>query len=165
MLWWLAQGSSAEIIYYFLFKDMGLLTETDLQPCAVPLIGLSGAPAWPLGKITLPVTTCTRTIDVEFVVVKVPSPYNTIVGRNWSHKMEVEASTFHQVVRFIDRYGQEDVLRDQVATKACYVSAIRGKIKPTEVQIKVQIIEQPEVEIGKPVAKKAMEELISVLVS
>lgn len=99
---------------------------------------------------------------MEFVVVKVPSPYNNaIVGRNWLYKMEVVASAFHQVVRFIGQYGQEDVLGDQVAAKAYYVSAICGKIKPSE----VQIIEQPEVEIGKPAAEKAIENLVSVPVS
>lgn len=117
------QGSSAEIIYYSLFKDMGL-AETDLQPCTVPLVSFSGAPVLPLGRITLLVTTGTQTINVEFVVVKVPSPYNAIVGCNWLHKMEVVASTYHQVVLFTGRYGQEDVLGDQVAAKACYVLAI-----------------------------------------
>lgn len=151
------QESSAEIIYYSLFKDTGL-AETDLQPCTVLLISFSGAPVWPLGGITLPVTAGTRTINVEFVVVKVLSPYNAIVGRNWLHKMEAVASTCHQVVHFIGRYGHEDVLGDQVAAKACYVSANCGKIKPSE----VQIIEQPEVEVGKLAAEKAVEDLVSV---
>lgn len=154
------QGSSVEVIYYSLFKDMGL-SETDLQPCTLLLIGFSGALVWPLSRITLSVTAGTRTIDVEFVVVKVPSPYNAIVGRNWLHKMEIVALTYHQVVRFIGRYGQEVVLGDQVAAKACYVFAIRGKIKPSE----VQIIEQPEVEEGKPATEKAVEDLVSVPVA
>lgn len=72
--------------------------------------------------------------------------------------MEAVASTFHQIVRFIGQYGHKDVLGDQAAAKACYVSVIHGKIKPSE----VQIIEQPEVEIGKPAVEKAVEDLISV---
>lgn len=94
------------------------LAEADLQPCSVPLIGFSGASVWPLGRITLPVTAGTRTFNMEFVVVKMSSPYNAIVGRNWLHKMEAVASTFHQVMHFVGRYGQVDVLGDQVAAKA-----------------------------------------------
>lgn len=98
---------------------------------------------------------------MEFVVVKVPSSYNAIVDRNWLHKMEAVASTFFQVLRFISRYGQEDVLGDQVAAKACYFSTIRRKIKPSE----VRIIEQSKVDIDKLAAKKAVEDLVSVPVS
>ncbi|XP_058216814.1 uncharacterized protein LOC131327687 [Rhododendron vialii] len=48
------QGSSAEVMYYDLFKKLDL-PESALQPAEVPLIGFNGAPVWPLGRIFLPV--------------------------------------------------------------------------------------------------------------
>lgn len=48
-----------------------------------------------------------------------------------------------------------------MAVKAYYVPAIRGKIKPSE----VQIIEQPEVKVDKPAIEKAVEDLVCVPVA
>lgn len=48
------QGSSAEVMYYSLFKTLKLNRE-ELRPAKVPLIGFTGAPVWPLGLISLPV--------------------------------------------------------------------------------------------------------------
>ena len=73
-------GSSADVMYYNLFKKLGLNSE-DLVPTDVPLVGFNAASVWPLGKITLPVTVGTITVPVEFIVVDVPSPYNAILGR------------------------------------------------------------------------------------
>ncbi|XP_058192082.1 uncharacterized protein LOC131309471 [Rhododendron vialii] len=80
------QGSSAEVMYYDLFKKLDL-PETALQPAEVPLIGFNGAPVWPLGRIFLPVVVGSKTLSVEFIVVNVPSPYNAILGRTWLHGM------------------------------------------------------------------------------
>lgn len=91
------QGSSAEVMYYSLFKDLKL-SEFDLRPSEVPLIGFNGASVWPLGMITLLVRAGSVIHDMEFVVVDVSSPYNAIIGRTWLHKMKAIAFTYHQVV-------------------------------------------------------------------
>lgn len=93
------QGSSAEIIYYSLFKELGL-SEVALRSATVPLIGFNGAMVWPLGLITLSVKAGTKNQETKFVVIDAPSPYNVILWRSWLHKMEALASTFHQVVCF-----------------------------------------------------------------
>lgn len=76
------QGSVVEVMYYSLFKRLGLSPD-DLKPVEVLLIGFSGAPVYPFSMITLPVRAGSRTQDIEFMVVDLPSPYNSILGRNW----------------------------------------------------------------------------------
>ncbi|XP_058189439.1 uncharacterized protein LOC131307036 [Rhododendron vialii] len=88
------QGSSTEVMYYSLFKDLKI-SDTDLRPSEVPLIGFNGASVWPLGMITLPVHCGSMIIDMEFMVVDVPSSYNAIVGRTWLQKLKAIASTYH----------------------------------------------------------------------
>ncbi|XP_058189370.1 uncharacterized protein LOC131306956 [Rhododendron vialii] len=73
------QGSSAEVMYYDLFKKLDL-PKSALQPAEVSLIGFNGAPVWPLGRIFLPVIVGSKTLSVEFIVINVPSPYNAILG-------------------------------------------------------------------------------------
>ncbi|XP_058223146.1 uncharacterized protein LOC131332855 [Rhododendron vialii] len=88
------QGSSAKVMYYSLFKNLKL-SDTDLHLSEVPLIGFSGTTVWPLSKITLPIHAGSVVLDIEFVVVDVPSPYNAIVGRTWLHKLKAIASYYH----------------------------------------------------------------------
>lgn len=108
------QGSSAEIMYLSLFKELNI-PQSSLVPTNVPLIGFSGTPVWPLGKIVLPVVTGLVAVNMEFIVVDAPSPYNAILGRNWLHSIKAIASTYHQVVWYIGATGrQEDLYGDQV---------------------------------------------------
>ncbi|XP_058223238.1 uncharacterized protein LOC131332946 [Rhododendron vialii] len=100
------QGNSVEAMYLFLFKELKI-SESCLLPAEVPLIGFSGTPVWPLGRITLPVVTGSVASNLEFVVVNAPNPYNAILGRNWLHSIKAIASTYHQVVRYIGANGRQ----------------------------------------------------------
>ncbi|XP_058189244.1 uncharacterized protein LOC131306832 [Rhododendron vialii] len=154
------QGSSAEVMYYDLFKKLDL-PESALQPAEVPLIGFNGTPVWPLGRIFLPVVASSKTLTVEFIVVNVPSLYNAILGRAWLHDMQAIASTYHQVVRFIGSNGrQEDLRGDQVASKKCYISAVHNSAKAKQ----VQWVEVPDMavidDVGQRAEDKTEEDLI-----
>ena len=107
-------GSSADVVYYALFKRFRLSPE-HLIEAEVPLVGFNSTPVWPLGHISMPVKAGTRSVDTDFVVVDVPSPYNIILGRTWLHRMEAIASTYLQVVRFIGQNEPESIYGDQVA--------------------------------------------------
>ncbi|XP_028121367.1 uncharacterized protein LOC114318628 [Camellia sinensis] len=63
------QGSTLEIMYYKTFVKLGF-TDSDLLPTNYPLFGFNANPEYPLGKITLAVWASTRSVDVEFLVVK-----------------------------------------------------------------------------------------------
>lgn len=101
-------GSTLEVMYYKTFTKLGLF-ESDLSPAPYPLFSFNANPEYLLGKITLPVRAGSQTVDVEFLVVKLPSPYNVIMGRTWLHSMQAGPSTYHQLLRFPTECGIEQI--------------------------------------------------------
>uniref|UniRef100_A0A2N9GKU8 Retrotransposon gag domain-containing protein n=1 Tax=Fagus sylvatica TaxID=28930 RepID=A0A2N9GKU8_FAGSY len=59
-----------------------------------------GEPTRPLGKTILPVLAGPINLQIEFIVVKALLPYNSIMGRDWLHRMRAVPSTLHQKLRF-----------------------------------------------------------------
>ncbi|GAV69103.1 hypothetical protein CFOL_v3_12604, partial [Cephalotus follicularis] len=77
-------GSSADILYKNAFDQLRIPAD-QLKPVKTPLVGFAGETIHPLGSINLSVVagTAPRQTQVEmtFLVVDTPSPYNAIVGR------------------------------------------------------------------------------------
>ena len=73
-------GSSSEIMYVRLFDKLGL-KHSDLRPTSIPLFGFNGQAVHPMGVVTVQVGAGPIYLDVEFLVVDVPPPYNAIMGR------------------------------------------------------------------------------------
>ncbi|GAV75199.1 hypothetical protein CFOL_v3_18678, partial [Cephalotus follicularis] len=77
-------GSSADILYKHAFDQLRIPAD-QLKPVNTPLVGFAGETIHPLGSINLSVVagTAPRQTQVEmtFLVVDTPSPYNAIVGR------------------------------------------------------------------------------------
>ncbi|GAV62906.1 hypothetical protein CFOL_v3_06428, partial [Cephalotus follicularis] len=77
-------GSSADILYKHAFDQLRIPVD-QLKPVKTPLIGFAGETIHPLGSINLSVVagTAPRQTQVEmtFLVVGTPSPYNAIIGR------------------------------------------------------------------------------------
>lgn len=164
------QGSSTEILYYSAFKALNL-SQDHLMPADSPLFGFNETPVWPMGWIILPMKAGSRNLQVEFVVVDAPSPYNAILDRTWLHEMKAIASTYHQVVRFIGAEGwQEDIKGDQMTAKKCQVNAVHMKKKTTKgkkkKEPKPRPIEEPEglvlEDVGLPAEEKAVEDLVTI---
>ncbi|XP_038715053.1 uncharacterized protein LOC120008749 [Tripterygium wilfordii] len=93
------QGSSVEIMYYSLFQKLGK-TQADLIPVLSHLIGLNATSVWPLGRIRMPVTAGPVMVEVDFLVIDLPSTYNAILGRTWLHMLEAVPSSYHQMQKF-----------------------------------------------------------------
>ncbi|GAV70350.1 LOW QUALITY PROTEIN: hypothetical protein CFOL_v3_13848, partial [Cephalotus follicularis] len=76
-------GSSADILYKHAF-DLNIQTD-HLRPVKTPLVGFAGEMVHPLGSIDQSVvagTTPRQTqVQMTFLVVDTPSPYNAIIGR------------------------------------------------------------------------------------
>ncbi|KAK3004514.1 hypothetical protein RJ639_020005 [Escallonia herrerae] len=76
-------GRSAEILFYDAFKKMNIPTDR-LRKMDTPLYGFSNHPVAAKGIIALPVAIGTPPAQanfmLDFVVVKVPSAYNAILG-------------------------------------------------------------------------------------
>ncbi|GAV80605.1 hypothetical protein CFOL_v3_24065, partial [Cephalotus follicularis] len=80
----LDSGSSADILYKHAFDQLRIPAD-QLKPVKTPLVGFTGETIHPLGSINLSVVvgTASRQTQVEmtFLVVDTPSPYNAIIGR------------------------------------------------------------------------------------
>ncbi|GAV59239.1 hypothetical protein CFOL_v3_02770 [Cephalotus follicularis] len=131
--------SSADILYKHAFDQLRIPAD-QLKPVKTLLVGFTGATIHPLGSINLSVVagTAPRQTQVEmtFVVVDTPSPYNAIVGRPGLNLLEAIVSTRHIVVKFPTRFGVGEVRGDQQAVRQCYKTAIsdkgKGKVLPIE---------------------------------
>ena len=64
-------------------------------------------------------------LDTEFLVVDVPSPYTAIMGRRWLHKLSAVPSSLHQKLCFLTDFGIMEIKGDQVASKQCVMAAIK----------------------------------------
>ncbi|XP_026451916.1 uncharacterized protein LOC113352292 [Papaver somniferum] len=80
-------GSSVNVLFYDTFKGMGLNDE-QLMSSYYTIYEFNGAPTKPLGDIVLQVDAEPVKVDTRFSVVDAPSPYNSIIGRRWVHKLK-----------------------------------------------------------------------------
>ena len=110
------QGSAAEMMYPDLFKRLNLRVE-DLTPYNSPLVSFEGKVIIPKGQIILPVQTGSETVEVDFIVVDVYSPYTAIVARPWLHILGAVSSTLHQKIKYPSRGKIKEILGDQTMTR------------------------------------------------
>ncbi|GAV57371.1 hypothetical protein CFOL_v3_00908, partial [Cephalotus follicularis] len=77
-------GSSADILYKHAFDQLRIPAD-QLKPVKTPLVGFTGETIHPLGSITLSEIAGTAPrqtqVEITFLVVDTPSPYNAIIGR------------------------------------------------------------------------------------
>ncbi|GAV69987.1 hypothetical protein CFOL_v3_13486, partial [Cephalotus follicularis] len=77
-------GSSADILYKHAFDQLRI-PAYQLKPVKTPLVGFAGETIHPLGSINMFVVAgtapCQTQVEMTFLVVDTPSPYNAIVGR------------------------------------------------------------------------------------
>ncbi|GAV70643.1 hypothetical protein CFOL_v3_14141, partial [Cephalotus follicularis] len=83
--------SSADILYKHAFDQLRIPAD-QLRPVKTPLMGFTGEMVHPLGSIDLSVVAgtapCQTQVQMTFLVVDTPSPYNAIVGRPCLNLME-----------------------------------------------------------------------------
>ena len=101
-------GSSADILYYPAFQQMGIGKER-LIPTNAPLVGFGGTKVLPLGAVTLSIVVGDYpqqiTKDVIFLVVDCSSAYNVILGRPTLNSWKAVTSTYHLMIKFLIDYG------------------------------------------------------------
>ncbi|KAK3031413.1 hypothetical protein RJ639_037411 [Escallonia herrerae] len=98
-----------------------------------PLYGFSNHPVAAEGIIALPVAIGTppaqANLMLDFVVVKVPSAYNAILGRPALNRLQAVVSTYHLKMKFPTEHGIGEVKGDQTTARQCYVTSCRSKNK------------------------------------
>ncbi|KAK3035469.1 hypothetical protein RJ639_034439 [Escallonia herrerae] len=123
-------GSSAEILFHDAFKKMNIPTDR-LRKMDTPLYGFSNHPVAAEGIIALPITIDTPLAQanfiLDFVVVKVPSAYNAILGRPALNQLQAVVLTYHLNMKFPTEHGIGEVKGDQTIARQCYVTSCRPK--------------------------------------
>ena len=117
------QDSTVEIMYPNLYRGLNLRAE-DLTPYSSPLVSFKGKVIIPNGQIKLPVQTSSETVEVDFIIVDVYSPYTTIVARPWFHTLGAVSSTMHLKVKYPSEGQIEKILADQAMARQCMVATI-----------------------------------------
>ncbi|KAK3038717.1 hypothetical protein RJ639_028324 [Escallonia herrerae] len=145
-------GSSAEIFFYDAFKKMNIPTD-HLRKMDTPLYGFSNHPVAAEGIITLPVAIGTPSAQanfmLDFVVVKVPSAYNAILGRPALNQLQAVVSTYHLKMKFPTEHGIGEVKGGQTTAHQHYVTLCRSKNK--EALIIKDLREDIKMQRGEPV--------------
>ena len=120
-------GSSADILYYPVFQQMGI-DRVRLIPTNAPLVDFEGTRVLPLRAITLSVTVGDYpqqiTKDVTFLVVNCSSTYNGILKRPTLNSWKAATSTYHLMIKFPTEYRIGELRGDQVATCECYIAML-----------------------------------------
>ncbi|GAV88762.1 hypothetical protein CFOL_v3_32183 [Cephalotus follicularis] len=123
-------GSSADILYKHAFDQLRIPTD-QLKPVKTPLVGFAGKMVHPLGSIDLSVVAgtvpCQTQMEMTFLVVDIPSPYNSIIGRPGLNLMEAIVSTKHLLMKFPTRFSLGEARGDQQAARQCYKTVIMDK--------------------------------------
>ncbi|KAK3008934.1 hypothetical protein RJ639_014866 [Escallonia herrerae] len=121
-------GSSADIIFEDAFNQMGI-SDDRVKPISSPLYGFIGAsaPVRGIASLTIvvgePPRQAVHTLD--FLIAKIKSSYNGILGRTGLNKLQAVASTYHLVMKFHTPVGVGLVKGDQTLARRCYVASCR----------------------------------------
>ncbi|KAK3003953.1 hypothetical protein RJ639_018744 [Escallonia herrerae] len=121
-------GSSADIFFEEAFSHMGIYKDR-VKPISSPLYGFTGASAPVEGIIPFTVIAgtaplqCVQTID--FLVVKVKSSYNGILGRTGLNKLRAVASTYHLAMKFPTPQGVGVIKGDQATAQKYYITSCK----------------------------------------
>ncbi|KAK3002092.1 hypothetical protein RJ639_021794 [Escallonia herrerae] len=144
--------SSAEILFYDAFKKMNIPTNC-LRKMDAPLYGFSNHPVAVEGIIALPVAIGTPPAQanfmLDFVVVKVPSAYNAILGRPTLNQLQAIVSTYHLKMKFPTEHEIGEVKGDHTTARQCYVTSCRSKYK--EALIIEDLREETKIQRGEPI--------------
>nr|GEZ22203.1 hypothetical protein [Tanacetum cinerariifolium] len=97
-------GSLMEILYEHYFNRFRPEIKSQMLPATTSLTGFSGETIWPLGQLRLLVVigdaTHSTKVWMNFMVVKLLSPYNGIIRRPGLKAIQAVPSTVHGMLKF-----------------------------------------------------------------
>nr|GEX59961.1 reverse transcriptase domain-containing protein [Tanacetum cinerariifolium] len=118
-------GGSVDILYEHCFNKLPEHIRSRLKPPTTPLIGFSCERSYPEGVVDLALTvisyTLSRTIMLQFHIVKSTSKYNVILRRTAIHNLNMEVSIIRLVVKFPTEAGITIVRSDYPGRDASLV--------------------------------------------
>ncbi|XP_025636025.1 uncharacterized protein [Arachis hypogaea] len=122
-------GSSADVLFYSTFLKMNL-SEKLIQPSSGELVGFSGERVPIKGYIWLRTTMgnnpLSKTLDVQYLIVDCPSPYNIILGRPALNMFRAVISTYHLCVKFQAQDSKIVTIHsDRQQARQCYNASLK----------------------------------------
>ncbi|GJR23753.1 reverse transcriptase domain-containing protein [Tanacetum coccineum] len=158
-------GSASEILYEHCFSRLRLKIKNQFVPATTSLIGFSGEIIWPIGEIQLLVRIGdeehSASARMNFMVIRLPSPYNGIIGRPGVRKLQAVPLTAHGMLKLPVKGGVITLKSSRMVLFECAVVSGPERNLPAtkqavEERIKVAINpEYPEQTEGcSPVRKK-----------
>ncbi|RWW38765.1 hypothetical protein BHE74_00055973 [Ensete ventricosum] len=138
--------SLTDILYFDAFQKLGL-TDKDLVTLTSTLTGFTRDFVSPLGATMILVTfrgeLRSKILMVSFMVVKLPSAYNAIIGRPTLNWLKAVVSTYHRLLKFSTRTRIGEVRSDPRESRKCYLTTTTLSKKP-KVQSAVAVPQNPE---------------------
>ncbi|GJW88591.1 reverse transcriptase domain-containing protein [Tanacetum coccineum] len=124
-------GSSSEIMYEHCFRNLNVNIRSRLKRCRTPKIGFSGETYHPLGVIDLRVTMGkegrSKTVLMEFAIIKCCSLYNVIIGRTKMRSLGAVGSTIHSMIKFPTNQGVVTMETSREAIQKCkHLEKVQG---------------------------------------
>lgn len=83
--------SLSEIMYHNMFKKLKLLP-SQIRSVDSPVFSFSGEIVWPIAIAEVIVRLGLKQKPIEFIIMDINSPYNTIIGRGWLKQIKAVAS-------------------------------------------------------------------------
>ncbi|XP_016172930.1 uncharacterized protein LOC107615378 [Arachis ipaensis] len=125
-------GSSVDVLFYSTFLKIKL-SEKLMQPSSGELVGFSRERVPFKGYIWLKTMmgegSLSQTIDMQYLVVDYPSPYNIILRRPTLNMFRAVVSTFHLCVKFQAQDGRIATLHsDHQQARQCYNASLKRLI-------------------------------------
>ncbi|XP_035551091.1 uncharacterized protein LOC118349676 [Juglans regia] len=121
-------GSLADILFRDFFTRMGI-SPGKLRPSPYPLKGFSGETVQLVGSIAMPFTigqgAHMATTMTNFLVVKTPLSYSTILGRPTLNDLKVVTSTYHLKMKLPTETSLNEVRGEQILARECYVQELK----------------------------------------
>ncbi|RZS26397.1 hypothetical protein BHM03_00059730 [Ensete ventricosum] len=125
--------SSVDILYFDAFQKLGL-TDKDLITLTSTLTGFTGDFVSLVGAIAIPVTfggePRSKILMVSFMMVKLSSAYNAIIGRPTLNRLKAVVLTYHRLLKFPTRARVDEVRSDPRESRQCYLATITLFKKP-----------------------------------
>ncbi|KAL0302347.1 UNVERIFIED_CONTAM: hypothetical protein Sangu_3106100 [Sesamum angustifolium] len=120
--------SSADIIFYDVYVQLRV-DNAQLRKVTPSITYFSGEMIEPLREVTLPLSLGSypkrSTKMVKFIVVKVSSAYNIILGRPSLNLFHAIASTFHMKLKFPTSDGVGEAMGDERMVRECYANTLK----------------------------------------
>ncbi|GKV42478.1 hypothetical protein SLEP1_g49874 [Rubroshorea leprosula] len=166
-------GSSLDILYWSCFQKMQL-NPSSLQKYERPIYGFDNQPVPVEGVITLPIYVGSephfRMASVSFLVVKMESAFNAILGRATLCELKAVISQPHLCMKFPTPQGVGVLKGNQKMARACYKDTFKkvelAKAEPVEPMETVPLnpdVPERTVKIGTKLTKEERAELLEFL--